>query len=91
MIYRDLSEFVQLVLENKRRSADLTGGRISEWGSDEHISDLENRISEMCYWRDKQKKGTETRANYSRVVQKLKMELKSAKIYAERRRLNEHD
>lgn len=91
MNYRNLSEFIHLVLEQKERSADLSGGRISEWGSDDHISDLENRISEMCYWRDKQRKGTETRANYSRVVQRLKMELKSAKVYAEKRKLNEHD
>ena len=45
----------------------------------------------MPYWRDKQKRGSENRANYSRVVQKLKNELKSAKIYAEKRKLNEND
>jgi len=91
MNFKDLSEFVQLVLEQKQKGVYLTGGRLSEWGSDDHISDLESRISEMTYWRDKQKRGSENRANYSRVVQKLKNELKSAKIYAEKRKLNEND
>jgi hypothetical protein len=91
MNFRELSEYIQLVLEQKKRPAELSGGRISEWGSDDHISDLEHRIQEMCYWRDKQKKGSESRANYSRVVQKLKTELRSAKLHAERIKLNEND
>jgi hypothetical protein len=84
-----LAEFINLFFERKVREAQLSGGRTTEWGSDEHISDLENRWHEMCSWRDWQPKGSETRANYARVAHKLKSEMKSAKKHAERKKLQE--
>ena len=68
-----------LILERKMREAQLTGNKVAAWGSKEHIGDLETRISDMISWRDRQRKGSEARANYSRIVQRLKSELRSAK------------
>lgn len=72
-----LKEFVELVLEKRLREADVTDGK-AEWGSDEHIQDLKFRIEDLIKWRDRQRKGTETRANYARLVSRLRAELKSA-------------
>ena len=84
-----LVEFVQLFCERKVREAQLSGDRNAEWGSDEHISDLESRWHDMCSWRDRQPKGSEARANYARIAHKLKSEMKSAKKHAERKKLQE--
>jgi len=78
-----LKEFVSLVIESKIREADVTDGKAA-WGSDEHISDLEMRIVDLTSWRDRQRRGSEARANYSRLVSKLKSELASAKRHAAR-------
>jgi len=84
-----LVEFIQLFFERKVREAHLTGGKTAEWGSDEHITDLEGRWMDMCSWRDRHAKGSEARANYSRLANRLKTELKSAKKHAEKKRLQE--
>ncbi len=85
-----LKEFVSLVIESKIREADVTDGKVA-WGSDEHISDLEMRIVDLTSWRDRQRRGSEARANYSRLVSKLKSELASAKRHAARNRLKNDD
>lgn len=77
MLKSDLKEYIALVVESKLREADVTDGK-AEWGSDEHIADLNNRIEDLIKWRDRQRKGTEARANYSRLVSRLRAELKSA-------------
>jgi len=81
MITSALYEFIKLTIlnEGRLREAEISGDRKVPWGSDEHISDLENRISELSRWRDKQKRGSESRANYSRLISKLKSELSSAR------------
>jgi hypothetical protein len=72
-----LKEFVELVVEGGLKEADITDGK-TEWGSDEHIVDLNNRIEDLIKWRDRQRKGTEARANYARLITRLRAELKSA-------------
>jgi hypothetical protein len=75
-----LKDFIKEILAEKRmREADVTGGKKVPWGDKEHITDLEHRISELSHWRDKQKRGSESRANYSRLISRLKGELASAK------------
>lgn len=74
-----LSEFIELVVEQKVREADVSDGSRVPHGSSKHIKDLESRIESLLGWRDKQKRGSEARANYSRVIQRLKGELNSAK------------
>lgn len=79
-----LLEFIKLTIlqEARLREADITGDKKVPWGSDEHVADLEKRISELMTWRDKQRRGSESRANYSRLISKLKAELSSAKRQA---------
>jgi hypothetical protein len=73
----DLKEYISLVLESRLREADVTDGK-AEWGSDKHVTDLQNRIEDLTKWRDRQRKGTEARANYARLIVRLRAELKSA-------------
>jgi hypothetical protein len=85
-----LNRYIALLLSEARlREADISDGSRVPWGSDAHVNDLERRISEMSAWRDRQKKGSEARANYSRIVQRLKTELKSARRSATARTLQE--
>lgn len=72
-------EYIRLLIaEKKIREADISDGSKVPHGSNEHIKDLKNRISDLTRWRDRQKKGSEARANYARLLNRLKSELKSA-------------
>lgn len=73
----ELKEYINLFLESRLREADVTDGK-AEWGSDKHVIDLQNRIEDLTKWRDRQRKGTEARANYARLIVRLRAELKSA-------------
>ena len=77
----DLKEFIELVLETRLREVDITDGKVTH-GSEKHVIDLQNRIDELVKWRDRQRKGTESRANYARLVIRLRTELKSAQRQA---------
>jgi hypothetical protein len=75
-----LSDFINEVLvEKKVREADISGGDRVKYGSSKHVNDLQRRIAELETWRNKQKRGSESRANYSRLISRLKGELASAK------------
>jgi|SRR5581483_560345 len=76
---KTLKEFVELVVERKVREADVSDGSRVKHGSTKHIRDLERRIEELMHFRSKQKRGSEARANYSRLIGRLKSELSSAK------------
>lgn len=77
-----LIEFVSLVIEGKVREIDISNGRKVQFGSYLHVADLEKRIGELSSWRNKQKRGSEARATYARLIQKLKNELTAAKRVA---------
>ena len=74
-----LSEFIELVVERKMREADVSDGSRVPHGSEKHVKDLEVRIADLTRWRDKQKRGSEARANYARLIGRLKGELSSAR------------
>ena len=80
-----LVEFVRLVLEGKMREADLGDDTRVPWGDEKHIKELEGRIFDLTRWRDRQRRGSEARANYARLIGRLRAELRSAKRAAERR------
>lgn len=84
----NIERFVRLVIEEGRRvrEADMTGGRKAPWGSEEHIKDLEARMADLTRWRDAQRRGSESRANYARIVQKLRGELASARKASEKQK-----
>lgn len=68
-----------LVIEAKAREVDTSDGTRVPFGSKEHVSDLEIRIADLSRWRDRQKRGSEARANYARIIARLKNELRVAK------------
>ena len=74
-----IKEYVQLIIESRIREADVTGGEKVPFGSEQHIADLQKRILDLKLWRDKQRRGSEARANYSRIISRLNAELRSAK------------
>jgi hypothetical protein len=76
---QSLTEYVDLVVERRMREVDVSDGSRVPHGSKKHVKDLEARIKSLTVWRDKGKKGTEARANYARVINRLKSELASAK------------
>lgn len=66
-----------LLTERRLRETEITGGKKVQHGSRKHISDLKRRIRELEHWRLKEKRGSERRANYSRIINILKRELRS--------------
>ena len=82
-----LREFVELVVERRMREADVSDGSRVPHGSAKHLKDLESRIASLTMWRDKQRRGTEARANYSRLISRLKAELASARKVAIQRKV----
>jgi len=81
-----LKELVKLIVEKKVREADVSDGSRVPHGSSRHVKDLEVRIADLLRWRNAQKRGTEARANYSRLISRLKAELSSAKRAAAKTR-----
>jgi hypothetical protein len=72
------------------READVSDGSRVPHGSKKHVKDLEARIASLTTWRDKQKRGSESRANYSRLISRLKGELASAKRAAAKKKIKEN-
>jgi len=86
-----LRELIKLLIldESKIREAEITGDRRVPWGSEEHISDLEHRCSDVEYWRNKHPRGSAKRSHYQSILSDLKNELKSAR--KKNQSLNEKD
>lgn len=78
---------ISSLLEKRVREADVSGGERVEFGSDKHVADLKRRLDDAVFWRDKQRKGSEARANYQRLVMRLRAELNSASRIASSRAL----
>jgi hypothetical protein len=71
------------------READVSDGSRVPHGSPKHVKDLERRIADLLTWRNKQKRGSEARANYSRLISKLKGELASARRVSAKKTVSE--
>lgn len=69
----------EFLFERPVRQAQLSKNRTSKWGSREHVRDLEDRVADAAYWRDKCPKGSERRAHYRGIFKHLKNELDKAK------------
>lgn len=81
-----LQECADLIAEAKVREADVSDGSRVKWGHNKQITDLKKRIEDLSKWRDKHSKGSEVRSNYSRLIQRLKGELRSAQAAAEKKK-----
>ena len=74
-----LKEYISEVITEKRmREVDVSDGSKVPYGSSKHVKDLQTRIADLERWRARQKRGSEARANYSRLISRLKGELASA-------------
>lgn len=74
-----IDSYVRLFIERQVRQVHLSGDRTSAWGSEDHVADLELRVADAAYWRDKHPKGSEKRGHYRNIYNSLKRELQSAK------------
>ncbi len=74
----ELRNLVRTIIETRIRETDITDGTRVSFGSPEHVTDLEMRISDLERWRDRQRRGSEARANYARLIGALKRELRAA-------------
>ena len=75
-----LKEYISnVILEFKNLGeVDLPDGSTTKYGSKEHINDIQSNIDNMTRLRNRHKKGSAARENYSRVIARLKNELKKA-------------
>lgn len=72
-----LAQFIRESLqESKIREAEISGGKRVKHGGREHKTDLKRRIKELEWAAKKHKRGSEARANYTRIISRLKRELK---------------
>lgn len=82
-----LREFVSLtIVEAKIKDlgeVDLADGRRSAYGSPDHINDIQETIASVTRARNRHKKGSAARENYSRAISRLKVELSKAQKHAE--------
>ena len=90
-----LREYIKLVIlsENRKskiREVDISGDRKVPHGCDAHIKDLEERIKEIEYWRDKTPRRSVKRYHWITVLRQLREELRSAKR-ANQNAINEKD
>lgn len=74
-----LRQYIRTLLERKIREVELSDGGTVKHGSKKHVKDLERRIGELKRWRDKERKASDARANYSRVIARLTQQLNAAK------------
>jgi RNA polymerase-interacting CarD/CdnL/TRCF family regulator len=80
-----LKNYIRALVESRLRETDITDGSRVPFGSKKHVADLETRITDLERWRDRQRRGTEARANYARLIGRLRSELRAAGRYAERK------
>lgn len=67
----------------------LSSGRMTSFGSQEHINDLENRIADLIRVRSYQPRGSKSKYTLSQAISSLKSELQSAKRTLEKNRPND--
>lgn len=79
-----LKNYIRMLVESRIRETDITDGSRVPFGSKKHVADLEFRIADLERWRDRQRRGSEARANYARLIGRLRSELRAASRYSER-------
>lgn len=72
-----LLEYIQLISE--AHSVTLENGSVVEYGSDEHISDLEEMVRRLEFYRNRHGKGSVDRDVFARPRNKLAARIKKLK------------
>jgi len=85
--HKQLNVLIDLMVERKIREAEVSDGTIVPHGSNKHIKDLESRIADLNKWKNNQRRGSEARANYARLISRLKSELTSARKASDKKSL----
>lgn len=85
--HKQLNTLIDLMVERKMREAEVSDGSKVPHGSNKHIKDLESRIADLNKWKNNQRRGSEARANYARLISRLKSELTSARRASEKKKL----
>lgn len=57
----------------------LSSGEEAEWGSPEHVMDMENALETLCTIRNQQRPATAARTRYSQACSQLRNQIKSAR------------
>lgn len=78
-----LSDGTRSVSESKHMTDHIRtlSGADVVWGTDEHINDLRTTINSLSVWRDAQRRGSSKRADYQRMINRLKGELRSVERF----------
>jgi hypothetical protein len=84
MAHESLKKLVRLVVESRLREVDLLDGSVSPFGSDEHIEELNAMITKFENKKKNYNRGSVSRSDYSKLIARLRTELKSAIRFAER-------
>lgn len=82
---KELLEYISLFVETRLRETQLADGTTVEWGSKQHLDELQRQITDIRHRRQKAPRGSAARADYKRAEGRLQAELKSAQRHAERR------
>lgn len=69
-----LKEYITVILEKKLKEEDSASNLLQ---LEEKEKELLSRITSLIAWRDSSKKGSINRDNYSRIISRLRAELKS--------------
>lgn len=78
-----LLEYIQLVTE--AHSITLENGATVEYGSDDHLTELEEMVKKLEFYRNKYKNGSSDRDTFARPRNKLVARIKKIKRKRERR------
>jgi hypothetical protein len=86
-----IKKYIRALVESNIRETDIADGSRVAFGSKKHVDDLLTRINDLERWRDRQRRGSDARANYARLISQLRKELRSATNYSEKKAIQTMD
>jgi len=79
-----IRELIECIVESKRTDVVLQDGSTTNFGSTEHIEELQKSLDALKHLRDRQPRSSAARFTYARAVERVKMQLQSALRFAEK-------
>ena len=74
----------KIIKESVNASVTLSDGTTAEWGSIEHINDLDETLQRLKILRSQQARSSATRYAFARAVEKLQAQISAAQKYFDR-------